>query len=266
MASTEEIMKPDMPKIITERPRQGARLKQPKGYKKEMSRIDDDSPSGEKIRQKWKRDYADSKQPSEHFGPFHRFLRGKIGERWDDVYSEICQATRDNQFHRHILDCLNSFVETNVFMVDGLPYYNYGILYGKPVTCYCDRYDVLYVHPDTGLLCESPKRKQPEKEPRVDLKRIDDKTIVKQIKGIWYKLTVAKFNDDSKKTSHQIVREIGNRTLRFTTEEYPAVYDVAHNVRIAMPHEAIKLYGECVYATNKEQLNSKEIKKLNLAT
>lgn len=259
-------MKPDMPKIITERPRHGTRLKQPKGYKKEMSRIDEDSPSGEKIRQKWKKDHSDGKQPSEHFGPFCRFLRGKLGQHWNDVYSEICQcATRDNQVQRHMLDCLNSFVESNVFMIDGLPYHNDGILYGTPVTSFCNRYDVMYVHPDTGLLCESPKRKQHKKEPRVDVKRIDDKTIAKQIKGIWYKLTVAKFNDDLRRISRQLVREIGNRTLRFTIEEYPAIYDVAHNVRITMPHEAIKLYGECVYATSKEQLNGKEIKKLNLA-
>jgi len=64
----------------------------------------------------------------ENLAPLRRFLERRVGQRWDDVYSEICaQINRSNAVQRHILEHLGDMVELHPDMIDGAPHTaNYG--------------------------------------------------------------------------------------------------------------------------------------------
>lgn len=92
-----------------------------------------------------------------------RYLKSKLGQRWDSVWSDICRMSK--QFKPYTQDRLrerfHDAIETNVQMIDGKP-------------CYFSRWDGLqeiwhegfYVHPETNLICQVPSRLRDKKKPK----------------------------------------------------------------------------------------------------
>ena len=92
------------------------------------------------------------KEVSDFLGPLYRFIQGRVGERWDDVYSEVCAHLKGrNAIQQHVVDHLLSEVEANV-----------GIgKHGKLIGANGERLDsrhhrkpLYYVDPRNGILCK----------------------------------------------------------------------------------------------------------------
>jgi len=128
---------------------------------------------------------------------FNCYLRSKVGQSWDKVYSEICSMAdprtsegslvrRDLKWHVNL---------SGVLMINGVPYTT---RWGSHTTTgYYPIYG-LYVHPETGILCEAPKPdyvswRQPHvDETDIDYIRLEDETEYKKIKGAWFHVWVDK--------------------------------------------------------------------------
>lgn len=154
-------MRKDMHKVLTEDPRKG-------GFKfgeyrncKKNAVFDDEFSGGKESMMKVRRNAAgERKSFGDHLSPVERFIHSRVGQKWDDVYSEICK-TYDKRswmnYHLHI-HVLRDFVELNAVMHEGK-------------VCVLNRWDGyapieesyrrgdVYVHPETGVLCKIQRKK-----------------------------------------------------------------------------------------------------------
>jgi hypothetical protein len=95
-------MRPDMHKVIVERPRFG-------GHGARKGRRPRDL-EGLPAKLGMRRPYGDKgKELNDHLGPLRRFLRKQVGRPWDKVYSEICAERRAgnilyDHLRRHVFD------------------------------------------------------------------------------------------------------------------------------------------------------------------
>jgi hypothetical protein len=222
--------------VVIERPRGGWRLKTPPGYKKALQRMeisDDEGRKFESLRRPWV-EANQVKRLSDNLGPLRRWLRSKVGQPWDDVYSELCQLINMGtllglHLKLHIFD----FVQVDVVLIDGIPHHKHHNGYQRVLVNYRDTR--FYVHPETGILCRVPKPVKEMPKKRHDLVAIDEYHQYRQIKGIWYFLTLADL------PSGQFVQ------------------DAVLQVRMT-PQIADGEYGKSVYAIRKQQCSKKEIK------
>ncbi|NWH09419.1 MAG: hypothetical protein HXY22_12395 [Alphaproteobacteria bacterium] len=99
-------MRPDMHKVIVERPRKGGG-----GQKKGRPVRDmDHLPKQEGMRRRY-HPFGDRKVFNDHLAPLHRFLQKSVGRKWDEVYSEIC---RDLDARNVVQDHLRLHVKQEV--------------------------------------------------------------------------------------------------------------------------------------------------------
>jgi hypothetical protein len=138
-------MRADMFKVIVERPRWGHRERSPK-----LRRIHDPHVKfmGHK-RHVWEsRGYA--KFFNENLAPLIRFLRSRIGRRWDDVYSEICaELDTGSTVKMHVRQHLDDFVMRIALGRNGEWMHD-----GRLLDCERLRWrrPLFYVDPDDGIL------------------------------------------------------------------------------------------------------------------
>jgi hypothetical protein len=154
-------MRPDMAKVIVERPRHGSRARgQGKGYRKKIGRIPwEDQPHRERIKP-----FNYSKTLNEHLGPLRRYLLSQVGRPWNKVFSEICaHINRRNPVQDHVRDHVADYVALHVRLINGVPYLVAGYWVDRPLS---EGYHLLYVCPRTGLLKRVPRKsrkRKPEK-------------------------------------------------------------------------------------------------------
>jgi hypothetical protein len=177
-----------------------------------------------------------SKYLSDHLGPLRRFLRLHIGQPWNDVYSKLCQQLNgDTIAGQHVLDHVHHYVEQHVELIDGVPHYKSR---RQHRLAQWSRFQ-LYVHPETGLLCDAkesvsqaiaPSFKMKEE---LDVINLDKFHRYHRINGIWYLIT------------YQEVPVSG------------IVFDVLY--KVALVYE-VKGYSDQLYAAHKRQCNKREIR------
>ncbi|MEC4818049.1 MAG: hypothetical protein SAK29_32980 [Scytonema sp. PMC 1069.18] len=182
--------------IVIERPRGGMRisLKKLKGYKKQLQKLTEEatqegllSPYLIKTRNK-------SKYLSDHLGPLRRFLHSKVGQPWDDIYSELCQRLDTSTMAgQHVLTHVWDYVERHVEIIDNR-------LYSKPYRGYqiqldASHRDRFYIHPETGILCAAQKvpRKQKGTQKQTDVIIVDNYHQYHKLNEIWYLITFEDF-------------------------------------------------------------------------
>lgn len=134
-------MRPDMAKVIIERPRVGGRW-----ARLPRERLDVENGGGNRpMRPRG----ADRKDPTDLWGPLRRFLRAHVGRPWNKVWSEICeQADSRRVIGMHLRGHVHDLVETRPIMHGTTAYSSAGRRLGK----------AFYVNPRTGLLCRSRGR------------------------------------------------------------------------------------------------------------
>src|SRR5689334_8741261 len=108
-------MRPDMAKVIVERPRYGGGLKFQRNADRKWQCLPvDERPRAEAIKARWRQSKVQPKRLNENLAPLRRFLRSRVGRPWDEVYSEICERiNRDSAVQLHIWQHLWDYVETD---------------------------------------------------------------------------------------------------------------------------------------------------------
>src|SRR5215471_12398588 len=157
-------MRYDMGKVLTERPRaHGHYARTPKGSRRLFAQQerDDELPKYESIDFCWKRGLF-LKEFTDLIGPLYRFIRSRVGRKWNDVYSEIRERVNPSSLQQiHLLDHIDGtfgMVHTKVGLIDGEPYDFSGNGKIARITS-ARRYEVYYVCPVSGLLLIAPKEK-----------------------------------------------------------------------------------------------------------
>ncbi len=144
-------MRPDMAKVIVERPRFGSRTRgTPKGYRRTLQRLGDEGlPHREGMK---RRHQGNTKSLNEHLGPLRRYLDAQVGRPWDKVFSEICaHIDRASAVQDHVRDHVAGYVATHVILIDGIPCNGEGGWdYGRPL--YQTFWRRWYVCPRTRIL------------------------------------------------------------------------------------------------------------------
>lgn len=122
-------MRTDMAKVVTERPRHGHH----NSYKhtgrraflaKQFHRDMESMPTWESIEPRGRG--RDRKEFSDLLGPLQGYLTSKVGELWDNVFSEICQNLPSNSIQgRHIRSHVEQYVETNPVKIGNNYYETY---------------------------------------------------------------------------------------------------------------------------------------------
>jgi len=172
-------MRPDMSKVIVERPRRGSRLRNHKSaLALDPSRIDDDR-------------YIDPPEPrhsgekslNENLAPLRRYLERNVGRPWSKVHAEI-MATLDSRKATglHILQHLVHFVATSTWLEGRtvMEVKRWGRGGPEPVTG-------LYVHPVSKLLRRAPDRKKAVRARTVSEVSLHPNTVCRLIDEVWYR-------------------------------------------------------------------------------
>ena len=230
-------MKPYFHKELTERPRYGGKYTKKKYAKRSLlvSKTKEELPNNESVRKL----HDERKGFSDHIKPLYRFLLSNVGRSWNEVHSEISEHIKlSSTVQRHILEHVDGYVETEVEMIDGEPYYSRQRSWQRDsrITS-SSRYTQLYVNPETGILCkaktELPKPRaidytlvvDPER-PKIQYRKIY-KNISKNRKtdlfvGFWYRLELDHIPELVTET--RMTRVYDSKTKQYLEERTPETF------------------------------------------
>jgi hypothetical protein len=239
-------MRPDMAKVIVERPRYGSRSRgMAKGCRRALQRLADEGPPA---REGMKRRHrGGTKSLNEHLGPLRRYLDAQVGRPWDKVFSEICaHIDRASAVQDHVRDHVADYVVTPVLLIDGIPCSGEGDWnHGRPLHEMAGRWKRWYVCPRTGILrrVKAPVRsrqRQPKPPDHPRFVRVSDLLQCHLINGAWHLVSVKPL---------PLVRE-GYRERGVVLDRPVATIDSTM---------ARKHYGADVYAVGKRRLARREL-------
>ena len=111
-------MRPDMQKVIVERPRWGSGRPSAKlGQRVDLQTVDDDFDSGPKRVSSARGGRLNTRSPwggkwlNENLQPLERYIRSQVGRPWNKVYSEICERIDTRRaIGQHVLDHLEDII------------------------------------------------------------------------------------------------------------------------------------------------------------
>lgn len=182
-------MRKDMSKVLIERPRTQSNARSRKwGLKIKFVEDSDYENIITYTSSSRRRQYGwNAKESTDVLSPLRGYLRSRVGDLWDDVYSDICEnMDRRSTVGAHIFTHLWQYVERNTLMVgDAVHYYGYRGTF--PVHDW-------YIHPLTGILCydEYTRRYQRPDKPVTSIP-IESPTVnglwgksYQKLEGIWY--------------------------------------------------------------------------------
>lgn len=196
-----------MSKVIVERPRPGSRSPTEGKFRQTLKQAANDAMLGKDLDEVdelgrlvgMQKLHKERRSFNEYLAPLRRFVLSRVGHRWDDVYSEICEhLNRDSTVHDHIFQHLYSYVERNTFLgADGEIYVCSE--YGRGDVNVNDYYCDTYVHPVTGVLCKpnvkSRKREAQERRERERRKKyriVSDRLMFERDEdiGAWFAVDI----------------------------------------------------------------------------
>lgn len=269
-------MRKDMFKVIVERARLGDSDASKKGRWKQKAYTSiekaswdsdcyDEPSNWEKI--KPSRLHADRKELNENLSPLWRFLHSRVGQYWDDVYSEIREhLSPKNAVQMHVVQHLKAQVVESTYLGENGRVYQYSEYVSpqreltpldEPVP-----YSLFYVHPVNGKLCKSPRKSRKEKNPKEKNKiKLTELRQYRLIDGIWY---VVEFEKISPKLGVKL--PYFSRSKQYKTEQFAPVLDYAWVSDCIFPYGISngvreREYGYCnIRAISKRQLGKRELK------
>jgi len=225
-------------KIIIERPRYGSRDKAKKvqGYRKRLDKITQEAQE-DGFLQPYLFKPRKTRHLSDNLAPLYRWLRSKVGQPWDDVYSQLCQQLdTKSTIGQHVLEHLWQTVERHVEIRNNQIYAkhkpNYPLTSGQT-------HPKFYVHPETGIFCIAPRKQKSETQPQDDVVIVNRYQQYRRIDNIWYFVSFRDVKYSPKNTERDLLAN-----------------------RILDPWEARKRYGKPISAYHKRHATKKEIKSL----
>lgn len=178
----------------------------------------------------------DHKQFNENLGPLRKFLRSCVGQRWDDVYSEICKTfDKRKTIDAHIFLHLFQDVEIKTDVRDGKVVYMEDRSYLQknrgwiPIEECSSEF---YVHPVSSILTKVRKHEKRRywkihneklKEEKAQKERDINGRHYEKIKGCWFDVEITKNTiawTDLKGVKHTRVdeyrkqRQLSNKELK----------------------------------------------------
>jgi len=202
--------------------------------------------------------YEDHGYTGTDFSVLHRFLRSRVGQPWDKVYSEICAEADLRSFPgHHLREWLEYEVEQNCTLDDNGEVRDHR---GHRIqNSYSEEF---YVHPKTGILEYDGRRKRKPQTTTQTVFEMDG-MLYHEHQGIWYRVRMQELK---KRPS----RFLGNSYMVY--DEWDGLNDVMlKGLDSSYPWQTVhileKEYGHSPngivwYCTWKQSANSKEIAKL----
>jgi len=229
-----------MAKVIVERPRYGRGLRFPR----HDLRDPDAMPRKMGIRKPWVFS-GHEKGLNENLAPLFRYLERNAGRPWDAVYSEIRERINMNSaVQMHIWQHVTDYVCQSAEIVQTPR----GKRFAQLDRSTWRHNAPFVVNPRTGILLKDPdywSRRKYRPTPKLEAVLRRQGRVFKEIEGIWYELDLVR-----------VSKEIETDAFDLVAREYV--------VRLPK-QERLRLYGdEKIYAASKRQLNTKEIRLLDL--
>jgi len=249
-------MRSDMSKVIVERPRIGG-----KNVRKGRDRDNEDHPSKEGMRKPYLKGY-NYKELNENLAPLYRFLHSKLGQRWDDVYSEICENIRvTSTVQEHIRVHIKQMVSTKIWIDDdGEPWEMDGRLGPLSNTPYVK----YWVDPRDGLLklnnAKTYKQRNHEdwqkkrEEQAAQTRSLPGGIELRKAKGIWYQVELAPVPPIQKIECRKLDGSVYYRDTGGSAYDVILEKTVYSSWRIGSPYSA-------TYCVKKRQLSHVEMKR-----
>ncbi|MBY0358507.1 MAG: hypothetical protein K2W82_10945 [Candidatus Obscuribacterales bacterium] len=276
-------MKKDMAKVLKNRSYYRYADTHPKQQRIDGMDIDemDQLPKRERMGQRWGSwRYGNERDRRIKVRVIERFLLSRVGQKWDDVWSEICRHnSQPYSFIQYQLRDMikpgepnrygmGPFVEGDVAVIDGKPWnktHGYELKLGRNEI----NSSVVWVHPETGVLMKVPEKKR-ERYNHEDKRTFKQVTVGENhryvcVKGVWYLVELAPI---PVRENHQDEKSV------------PAVHDVVLHcntvITIAKKDDKLHCFGSQVldsgsracwrawggflYAVSKRQVGKAEIK------
>lgn len=194
-------MRQDIAKVLVTRPRYGGgRGKKVRTGHGVGLATNDNLPAREGIRQRHKQGWDTMKGLNEYLSPLRRFINGKVGHRWDNVYSEIRELIKPgNTIHEHILEHVDGYLCINVVAdpdsKTGMA--SHYALGNRKGSRYAIRAGELYVDPADGIIKRAKNlRKEKAKTPRpVTHLELAKDIVAVQVHGIWYAVSLKAYEE-----------------------------------------------------------------------
>ncbi len=188
-------MRKDMNKVLIERPRRGGRGKQRKTFEK-VSRprhkdfldcgIENDQRPGKESMRKKHKVNGDPKEFSDLLGPLAKFLISRVGQPWNDVWSEICQVLTGNGLQAaHVKGHVKQ-------MVGGVPHSGETSFRNEDWFSGDSRWgQAVYVN-EEGILCKSKKSSWHYDRPKKSYRyfRESDTVEYHKLNGCWFHVEI----------------------------------------------------------------------------
>lgn len=233
-------MRPDMAKVIVERPRLGSRMPtKGKGYGRRTARLAwEDQPQREGMKVRGGR----SKWLNEHLAPLRRYLAGQVGRPWNKIFADVCRyLDRNSAVQDHLRDHLNDYVAVRVIVVGGELCHGDGWRIGHPLRT------LFYVCPRTGLLKKTPDRDFTRCE-KLPIWFLDNDMALVRKDSAWHIVTVQKLLDYV--WVHGAGRVPG-----------PRRWDVL--LQIPLDHDkALRIYGRPVHVVAVRRARKREVRRI----
>lgn len=190
--------------------------------------------------------FVDTKERRILLGPFKRFLRSKVGQLWNDVYSEICRCDRSNKSQD--IHYLVKRLITFPVLVDGKLYD--GSYEFEAKTSF--KYFVFYVDPNDGKIKEQEYIKPKNKTRKKIFYQVEN-DLFYHFDDIWYRVKMKEIDKNSGYVPNSIWMS-------------PVCQDVFSNTTLDKARAAYGLSpnGLYWYCKKKESASHKEIKKLKI--
>lgn len=262
-------MREDFDKVLVERPRMGHKNKYRHVRNKKINKRQLEVISHEGMRTPHVRNWG-GKRLNENLSPLKHYLYSKVGQRWDDVYSDIrkMMGKNPNAVKGHILQHIFQYVEKNTYEKEGKRYRNTG--YSWRSNPYELPNEDLYIDDDGYLrkykrkVVKQLTRKQQQEVERMKTERLlHDGTLARKINGIWFVIEFAPIESRHIHIfKYDTVDYLTKQTVSKVKETVTA-NDVL-GVR-GSPQKFEETYGKRVYARSKKAMNSQSLKRNGLA-
>jgi hypothetical protein len=247
-------MRPDMSKVIVERARRPGHLAKGKGRLQDS----DMQVSHEGMRAPHVRHWG-GKELNENLSPLRGFLRSRVGQVWNDVFSEICAHIRlTSTVQKHVRDHIAQMVATKIWIDHQ----------GEPWDCEHgprqlsrSPYIKFWVDPADGILkTNTAKTGRQQHLDKIRLRRAQEAghsrslpggIELRKSQGIWYQVTMAPIPEITERSYTYADGRVAN------WQDGGSAYDVISQTQV---HRSRYRNGISTYCADKRQLNRAELR------